>query len=120
MRRAHRYLDADAHALFVPGLKTRAELATLGERFRGKHLVAGAFEGRETWLPPAEFYAMGFRQVVFPSLLITRVAQCLDAALAEFRRHVDGVAPMPDFAAAEHAQAVLKEALQFDKWSGIG
>ena len=116
LRRAHRYLDAGAHALFVPGLKTRAELAAVGERFNGCHLVAGAFEGRETWLHPDEFFAMGFRQVVFPSLLMSRVAQCLDTALADFRRHVDGRAPMPGFTGTDQA---LREALLFDKWSTI-
>jgi len=118
-KRAQRYLDAGAHGLFVPGLKTAVELSVLGERFRGSHLVGGAFEGRETWLPPAEFYAMGFRQVVFPSLLITRVTHCIDIALAEFRKHVEGEAPMPRFAAAEQAQQALKEALLHDKWASI-
>ena len=119
MRRAQRYLDAGAHALFVPGLQSRADFAAIGERFRGCHLIAGAFEGRSTWLHPDEFFAMGFRQVVFPSLLITRVARCLDVALADFRRHVDGVAPLPEFTEAGAAQDALKQALQFDKWSGI-
>jgi 2-methylisocitrate lyase-like PEP mutase family enzyme len=120
MKRAQRYLDAGAHALFVPGLKTAAELAALGKRFKGTHLVVAAFEGRETWLPLAEFYALGFSQVVFPGLLITRVAHCIDTALADFQKHVEGKTPMPRFADSERAQSVLKEALMFDKWASIG
>ncbi len=119
MRRAEAYFAAGAHALFVPGMQDRADFATLGARFRGAHLVAGAFEGRETWLHPDEFFAMGFRQIVFPTLLMTRVARALDTALADFRRHVDGVAPMPALEGFADAQEALRQAVQFDKWAAI-
>jgi 2-methylisocitrate lyase-like PEP mutase family enzyme len=120
MRRAHRYLDAGAHGLFVPAIKTAAELSRLGREFTGRHLVTAEFEGRETWLPPAELYAMGFRQVVFPALLITRVAQSIDVALRQLRKHAAGEAPMPPLAEADKAQAALRKALNFDKWQSIG
>jgi len=119
MRRAERYLDAGAHGLFVPGLKSVDELATLGRRFHGRHLVSAAFEGRDTWLPPAELYAMGFRQVVFPALLITRVANCIRVTLQQLRQHASGEAPMPALAETEQAQEALRRALRFDKWQSI-
>ncbi len=120
MRRAHRYLDAGAHGLFVPAIKTAAELARLGREFNGRHLLTAVFEGRETWLPPAELYGMGFRQVVFPGLLITRVAQCVHGALRQLRKHVAGEAPMPPLADAAQAQENLRTALMFEKWLSIG
>lgn len=120
MGRAERYLDAGAHGIFIPGVPTVAELVEVGKRFYGAHLMIAVFEGRETWLPPAELYAMGFRQVVFPGLLIPRVVHCLDVALKDLKGHVDGRAPMPSFPGAKQAQTALQEALMFDKWKSIG
>ena len=120
MKRVDRYLEAGAHGIFVPGLKSPAELATLGRRFKGRHLISAAFEGRDTWLPPAELYAMGFTQVVFPALLITRVAHCLQVSLEQLRQHAAGTAPMPPIAETERAQEGLRKALMFDKWQSIG
>ena len=89
MRRADRYLAAGAHGLFIPGVPTVAGLREVGRRFGGSHLMIAMFEGRETWLPPAELHAMGFRQVVFPGLLMPRVVDCLDRALRDLRAHAE-------------------------------
>jgi len=120
LKRAERYLAAGAQGLFVPGLKSAAELATVGRHFKGRHLISAAFEGRDTWLPPAELYAMGFTQVVFPALLITRIAHCIEIALQQLRQHGAGEAPMPPLAQYEQAQESLRKALMFDKWQSIG
>jgi 2-methylisocitrate lyase-like PEP mutase family enzyme len=119
MRRADQYLRAGAHGIFIPGVPTVAGLVDVGKRFCGAHLMIAMFEGRETWLPPAELYAMGFRQVVFPGLLIPRVVHCLDVALQDLRAHVDGKAPMPSFSDATQATTALQEALMLDKWKAI-
>lgn len=120
MRRAERYLNAGAHGIFMPGVPTVAELVEVGKRFCGAHLMIAVFEGRETWLPPAELYAMGFRQVVFPGLLISRVVHCLDVALQDFKAHIEGRTPMPSFPGAKQAHTALQEALMIDKWRSIG
>ena len=120
MRRADRYLHAGAHGIFIPGVPTVAGLVEVGKRFGGAHLMIAVFEGRETWLPPAELYAMGFRQVVVPGLLLPRVVHCLDVALADLKGHADGSAPMPSFPGARQAHAALQEAVMFDKWRSIG
>lgn len=119
MRRADQYLHAGAHGIFIPGVPTVAGLVEVGKRFCGAHLMIAVFEGRETWLPPAELYAMGFRQVVFPGLLIPRVVHCLDVALQDLKAHVDGKAPMPSFSGATQANTALQEALMLDKWRSI-
>ena len=81
--------------------------------------MIAAFEGRDTWLPPGELYALGFRQVVFPGLLITRIAACLDTALRDLRRHAAGETPMPPLTASRNAEAALREALELDRWNAI-
>jgi 2-methylisocitrate lyase-like PEP mutase family enzyme len=120
MRRADRYLAAGAHGLFIPGVPTVAGLREVGRRFGGSHLMIAMFEGRETWLPPAELHAMGFRQVVFPGLLLPRVVDCLARALQDLRAHADGRTPMPPLEGAPGAQAALQEALQLERWRSIG
>ena len=119
MRRADRYLAAGAHGLFIPGVPTVAGLREVGRRFGGSHLMVAMFEGRETWLPPAELHAMGFRQVVFPGLLLPRVVDCLDRALRDLRAHADGRAPMPPLEDASRTHAALQEALQLERWRSI-
>lgn len=120
MRRADRYLRAGAHGIFIPGVPTVEGLRAVGARFGGAHLMIAVFEGRPTWLPPAELFAMGFRQVVLPGLLLPRVVRCLDVALEELKAHASGRAPMPPLPGAEQAQAALQEALLFRRWASIG
>jgi 2-methylisocitrate lyase-like PEP mutase family enzyme len=120
LRRADRYLAAGAHGLFIPGVPTPEGLREVGRRFGGTHLMIAVFEGRPTWLPPAELGAMGFRQVVLPGLLLPRVVRCLDLALEALRAHAEGRAPMPPPAGAEQAHAALQEALQVERWGAIG
>lgn len=120
IRRADQYLAAGAHGIFIPGVPSVGETVKVGDHFRGAYLMAAIFEGRETWLPPAEFYAMGFRQVMLPGLLIPRLVQCLAGTLQDLRSHVDGTAPMPVFAGAKQAEENLHSALMFDKWRAVG
>jgi 2-methylisocitrate lyase-like PEP mutase family enzyme len=120
MRRADRYLHAGAHGVFIPGVPTVEGLRAVGARFGGAHLMIAVFEGRPTWLPPAELFAMGFRQVVLPGLLLPRVVRCLDVALEDLKAHAEGRAPMPPLAGAEQAHAALQEALLFGRWMSIG
>jgi 2-methylisocitrate lyase-like PEP mutase family enzyme len=120
MRRADRYLRAGAHGIFIPGVPTVAGLREVGTRFGGVHLMIAVFEGRQTWLPPAELAAMGFRQVVLPGLLLPRVVRCLDVALDDLKAHAEGRAPMPPLPGAEQAHAALQEALLFQRWRSIG
>jgi 2-methylisocitrate lyase-like PEP mutase family enzyme len=114
MRRADRYLAAGAHGLFIRGVPTVAGLRGVGRRFGGSHLMIAMFEGRETWLAPAELHAMGFRQVVFPGLLLPRVVDGLDRALRALRAHADGRPPMPP-----RTHAALQQALQLERWRSI-
>lgn len=109
MRRADRHLQAGAHGIFTSGVPPVAELRQVGARFRGIYLMVAVFEGREPWLPPAELYAMGFRQVVFRGLLLPQLVHCLDRALQDLRRHGAGHAPMPTFPDAAGADTALQE-----------
>ena len=118
LRRGERYLAAGAHGLFVPGLATHEQLATVGRHFRGAYLMAVVFEGRGSWLPPAELYDLGFHHITLPGLLVPRVVDRIDQTLQAFRRFAETGEPMPAFA-TEPAQQTLNDALHAGKWQTI-
>jgi 2-methylisocitrate lyase-like PEP mutase family enzyme len=119
LRRADSYLAAGANGIFIPGLATVEQLATVGRRFRGSHLMAAQFEGRETWLPPAHLYELGFRQIALPGVLLPRIVHCIDQTLAALSEFAGSGKPLPAYPAGD-AQRALEAALQFDKWKSVG
>jgi len=119
LRRADRYLQAGADGIFVPAVPHVHELAEIGRKFRGVHLLIAIFEGRKTWLSPAELYAMGFNHVVFPGVLISRVVHAVDTALRQLKDFAEGKAPMPPAADPDATRVALEEAVLFEKWKAI-
>jgi len=119
MRRAEQYLRAGADGAFIPAVQQAADLAAIGKRFRGAHLVAAIFEGRGTWLPPAELREMGFSQIVCPALLMTRIVRTIDTALAQYKAFTEGKAPMPPVEGADAARKALEEAVMIEKWKAV-
>lgn len=115
MRRGERYLAAGAQGLFIPGLASVAEMAEVGKQFRGVHLMTAQFEGRATWMAPAQYDELGFRQVTLPGLLIPRLVHCMDQTLQDLQQFAQNGQALPAFP-AERAQQALNEALKFDKW----
>ena len=119
LRRCEAYLGAGAHAVFIPGVRQAEDLRRIGETFRGEHIVAAMFEGRETWLTPADMYAMGFNQLVFPGLLFSRVVDTLDRALEAFRAYAEGGPAVASLADAKRTETALAEAVRMARWVGI-
>jgi 2-methylisocitrate lyase-like PEP mutase family enzyme len=119
LRRCEAYLSAGANAVFIPSVRTPEELRRIGETFRGQHIVAAMFEGRETWLSPGEMFDMGFSQLVFPGLLFTRVVETLDRALAAFHAYAEGGPPVASLADAKRTETALAEAVAMARWVGF-
>lgn len=115
MRRGEAYLAAGAHGLFIPGLASVAELTEVGKQFKGVHLKTAQFEGRPTWMTPAQYYELGFRQVTLPGLLLPRLTHCMDETLQALTLFAQNGQALPAYP-AERAQQALNEALKFDKW----
>jgi hypothetical protein len=68
------------------------------------------------WAEPAELYDMGFVQVAFPNLLISRVAEALCTGLADLTEVTAGrrrQSEMPSFA---QAASGLQGLLGLDDW----
>ena len=119
IRRCEQYLKAGADGVFIPGVPKVEHLTEIGKSFRGKHLVVAMFEGRPTWLPPQELHAMGFSQVVYPWMMMSRVIHTLDAALKDFKNFAEGKAAMPPVGDPEAARVAFEEAVRLDRWKAI-
>jgi 2-methylisocitrate lyase-like PEP mutase family enzyme len=119
LRRLDAYFSAGADGGFIPSVKHADDLRKIGAAFHGRHLVAAMFEGRDTWLPPAELSAMGFTQLVFPGLLFSRVVHTIDMALGDLMALARDGKPMPPVADAKRAETALKEAVDIARWDAI-
>ena len=118
LARGYEYLSCGADGLLVPGVRRPEELERIGSNFRGVHLVVVATEGGAGGLRPAELGDLGFKQVLYPASLITRVAQALDEGLTALRSFCasDGDAPAPPI---ERARTILRDALGEDDWRAV-
>jgi 2-methylisocitrate lyase-like PEP mutase family enzyme len=116
MRRAEKYLAAGASGIFIPGLKSSEELDAVGQRFRGSLLSTAMFEGREPWLPPRALYDMGYRHVVYPTLLLNRMVGGVQAGLADLQALANGSPVPPGPADASSAATLLNDAIGTAAW----
>jgi 2-methylisocitrate lyase-like PEP mutase family enzyme len=117
LRRAARYLAAGADGIFVAGLNTPEELERVGRTLRGAIQVAVVTERLlPLWPGPADLYAMGFGQVVYPQFLVSRMAAALADALAQLRAIVHGATPHADVESFAAAGDRLQEAVGLSTW----
>ena len=120
IRRAERFLTLGVDGIFVAGLKTETDYATVGRELNGAILSAAVFEGVNTpWLTPQTLADMGYRHVSFPTSLIFRAVGAMQQALASLRRHADGREAMAPAADAAEQRRVLDDALDVDRWHRI-
>lgn len=83
LQRAERYAEAGAEALFIEALRSREEMETALERFKGSgvYLFANMIEGGKTPIIPAqELKAMGFAGVFWSCCSLYAVAKTLKTA----------------------------------------
>jgi len=87
--RAEAYREAGADVLFIEAPRSDAELADIGERFRGRvPVMANMVEGGRTPAKTAaELQALGFSLVIFPGGTVRALLHCLEAYLASLRKH---------------------------------
>lgn len=120
LARAERYLAAGADGIFIAGIDGVELMRIAGERLRGATQVAVITERLLATAPsPAELFAMGYSQVVFPHYLMLRVAATLQAALGELAEIATGMrAPasvMSYVAMAENLQKIVG----IDEWKSL-
>ena len=120
IRRAERFLALGVDGIFVAGLRTEDEYATVGRELNGAILSAAVFEGVGTpWLAPQALAAMGYRHVSFPTSLLFRAVGTMQQTLASLRRHADGREAMSPGGEAAQQRKVLDDALDVERWRRI-
>lgn len=87
LRRGEQYLKAGADGIYVEGPETAEQLKAVGRAFKGVPLATSVLEngGKTPWLPPAEFGAMGFSMVLYPTTLLFRATRAVQRAAADLR-----------------------------------
>jgi 2-methylisocitrate lyase-like PEP mutase family enzyme len=87
--RTEAYREAGADLLFIEAPRTEAELAAIGQRFRGRvPVMANMVEGGKT--PPktaSELQALGFSLVIFPGGTVRALLHCFEGYFASLRQH---------------------------------
>jgi methylisocitrate lyase len=86
IRRANRYVEAGADAVFPEGLRTAEEFAQVAREVPA-HLLANMTEfGTTPYLTVDEFSRMGYRMVVFPVTLQRAAMRAMQDVLAAIQR----------------------------------
>ncbi len=87
--RAEAYCEAGADLLFIEAPRSEAELAAIGQRFRGRvPVLANMVEGGKTPLKTAaELQALGFGLVIFPGGTVRALLHCFESYFASLRQH---------------------------------
>jgi 2-methylisocitrate lyase-like PEP mutase family enzyme len=120
LRRAERYLAAGADGIFVSSLATPEELERVGRTLRGAIQVAVVTERLlNVWPGPADLYAMGFGQVVYPQFLIARATVAVTDALDQIRRMADGSLPHAQVQSFARAGEDLQKSVGVAEWADV-
>jgi len=87
LKRGARYLEAGADALYVEGPRSDEQLEEIAKAFEGAELVTTMMEGggETPWHPPAEFAAMGYSMILYPTSIIFRAARAMHRAVTDLR-----------------------------------
>jgi 2-methylisocitrate lyase-like PEP mutase family enzyme len=115
LRRAEQYLKAGADGIYVEGLEDEKELRKVGDAFKGTPLATTILErgGKTPWRPPAEFHAMGFAMLLYPTTVIFRVAWAIQSALRDLK------AGKPVDAGASVDMAEFEDIVDLPHWADI-
>jgi 2-methylisocitrate lyase-like PEP mutase family enzyme len=120
LRRAERFLAIGVDGIFVAGVNKREDMERIGSTLRGALLTAVVQDSAAgTWLTPAELFAMGFSKIVYPSMLIMRVAATTAATLRELFAYVEQGQPQPVLADPQAARAAFQSAVDLQSWQDV-
>jgi methylisocitrate lyase len=87
IRRAETYLKAGADGVYLEGPTDLKQLRAIGRAFKGEPLATSILErgGQTPWLPPDEFYSLGFNMLLYPTTLLFRQTKAIQRALADLK-----------------------------------
>jgi 2-methylisocitrate lyase-like PEP mutase family enzyme len=100
LRRGEDFLNAGADVLFIEAPQSEAELAKIGQTFKGTPLVANLVEdGKTPWLAPAALRDMGYRIALYPITALLAATRRLEQVYRDVvSGHADAVKDRARFA----------------------
>src|SRR5437868_8300459 len=87
MKRAEAYLEAGADGIYFEGPTDRKQLEKIGEQFRKVPLAVSVLEGggKTPWLPPEEFFQLGFSMILYPTSILFPMAKTMEKAVNDVK-----------------------------------
>lgn len=120
LRRAERFVAIGVDGIFIAGVTSLDDYATIGRRLQGVTLSAALFEAPGMpWPTPAELGQMGFSHISYPASLMFRLVEVMGDTLSALRSHADGTKLMTQHHTAIAARAQLDDALELARWQSI-
>lgn len=111
MARADKFLSVGADGVFISGMRKPEEFETVGRRFKGTYIPAVLSPiNKNIQFTPDELYRMGYKRIVFPSLLLNEAIDAMSGMLADMcNRAGMPVPPRP----------TMESAVELDRWLKI-
>jgi len=82
LKRGQAYLDVGADGIYFEGPTDRKQLEKIGKEFGKLPLAVSVLEGggKTPWLPPAEFFQLGFSMILYPTSILFPMTKVLERA----------------------------------------
>jgi 2-methylisocitrate lyase-like PEP mutase family enzyme len=87
MKRGEAYLEAGADGIYFEGPTDKKQLQKIGEKFGKVPLAVSVLEGggKTPWLPPQEFFQMGFSMILYPTSILFPMTKALERAASDVK-----------------------------------
>jgi len=87
LKRGAAYLKAGADGIYFEGPAEIDQLEKIGHEFGKVPLAVSVLEGggKTPWLPPAQFFDLGFSMILYPTSIIFRVSKAIAQAAKDLK-----------------------------------
>jgi len=87
LKRGAAYLEAGADGIYFEGATEVKQLEKIGQEFGKVPLAVSVLEGggKTPWLPPAQFFDLGFSMLLYPTSIIFRVSKTIAQAAKDLK-----------------------------------
>jgi 2-methylisocitrate lyase-like PEP mutase family enzyme len=115
LRRGDAFIKAGVDGVYLEGARNEKELRRIGKTFSGVPLAISILEGggKTPWLPPDEYYRMGFTMLLYPTTILFRIAKTMERAMDDLREG----RPMPKAEAVDMVH--FEDVMDMKRWKAI-
>src|SRR5437762_2165867 len=87
LKRGGAYLQAGADGIYFEGPTDLKQLETIGKEFGKIPLAVSVLEGggKTPWLPPKQFFELGFSMILYPTSILFRLTKAIERAASDLK-----------------------------------